>query len=404
MEASETARSEIILDLSRLLSRASIAAPTGIDRVEMAYARGFLSAAPDRLSFAAVHPMGLYGRIHRRSALRFLDKLETCWDRGSTDLIDRMNAAGALATLLPLPTPRPALGAQRIYVLASHKNLTRPNLVRGILRRERAKLLCLVHDLIPIEYPEYARPQSLEEHKLRMKTIATSADMIVANSHATMRAMKPWIDRSGRTPAQAVAHLGTHIYAMADSEPAARRPYFLCVGTIEPRKNHLLLLNIWRRMAEERGAANVPKLLLVGRRGWENEQVVDMLERCNALRDCVEELGGLSDRDVGQLMIGARALLLPSFAEGYGMPVSEALAAGTPVICSDLPALREAGGAVPEFLDPLDGPGWIAAIRDYSDRSSRRAAAQRERIKEWTSPDWTQHIAILLNMMQSPSA
>ena len=56
---------------------------------------------------------------------------------------------------------------------------------------------------------------------------------------------------------------------------------------------------------------------------------------------------------------GARAVLLPSFAEGFGMPVAEALAAGVPVIASDIAALREVGGDVPEYLDPIDGLGWL---------------------------------------------
>ncbi|MFD2497976.1 hypothetical protein ACFSTI_02685 [Rhizorhabdus histidinilytica] len=68
------------------------------------------------------------------------------------------------------------------------------------------------------------------------------------------------------------------------------------LSTIEPRKNHLLLLHVWRRMAETLGPERTPHLAIVGRRGWENENVLDMLERCEAIRGHVHELAGLSDR------------------------------------------------------------------------------------------------------------
>jgi glycosyltransferase involved in cell wall biosynthesis len=171
-------------------------------------------------------------------------------------------------------------------------------------------------------------------------------------------------------------------------------PYFICVGTIEPRKNHLLLLNLWRSMAESLPHDTIPRLVVVGRRGWENEQVIDMLERCTALQGHVEELNGCSDQRMQGLLQHARALLLPSFAEGYGMPVAESLSAGTAVICSDLPALREAGGGVPDYVDPLDGPSWRAHILDHF-RGGPLHAAQMHRLTLWRAPTWEDHMSIV---------
>ena len=192
-----------------------------------------------------------------------------------------------------------------------------------------------------------------------------------------------------------VALLGTHdIPAPATPTAVPADSYFICVGTIEPRKNHLLLLNLWRAMAGKLPRDAVPRLIIVGRRGWENEQVIDMLERCTALQGHVEELNGCSDQRLQELLRGARALLLPSFAEGYGMPVAESLSVGTPVICSDLPALREAGGDVPDFLDPLDGPAWSAHILDHF-RAGPLHSAQKQRLAQWRPPSWEDHIAIV---------
>src|SRR5262249_22987080 len=158
-------------------------------------------------------------------------------------------------------------------------------------------------------------------------------------------------------------------------------PYFVCVGTIEARKNHLLLLNLWRRLATEFGV-QAPLLVLVGQRGWEIENVVDLLERCPALRGIVIEHNAMSDAELVPLFRGACAVLQPSFAEGFGFPLIEALALGVPALCSDIPALRETGGSVPEFLDPLDGPGWRAAVLDYIEPGSPRRVAQIERLRD----------------------
>ncbi|RYD19527.1 MAG: glycosyltransferase family 1 protein, partial [Lysobacteraceae bacterium] len=204
------------------------------------------------------------------------------------------------------------------------------------------------------------------------------------------------IARTGRDVAMHVALLGTQVMPTpATPMVMPDMPYFLCVGTIEPRKNHLLLLNLWRTFAETLPQAEIPRLIIVGRRGWENEQVIDMLERCPSLRGHVEERNGCSDQHLDTLLRGARALVLPSFAEGYGLPVAEALAVGTPVICSDLPALREAGGAAPDFLDPLDGPAWRRAILDHF-QTGPIHMAQRDRIPAYRAPTWAQHVEIVI--------
>ena len=105
-----------------------------------------------------------------------------------------------------------------------------------------------------------------------------------------------------------------------------------------------------------------PRLVVIGRRGWENEMVIDLLERSAALAPHVVELGDLSDGETHALLGRARALLMPSFTEGLGLPLMEAGLMGVPAVVSDLPALREIGARGTLYLDPLDGPAWRAAI------------------------------------------
>jgi glycosyltransferase involved in cell wall biosynthesis len=398
---------EIILDLSRLLSRVLHPTPTGIDRVEMAYARELARAVPDRLSFAAVHPFRRYGRLPRQAVMHFLDQTERLWNgfEKQTPFALRLNAARRLFELLPRRGVSDETGRTRVYLQASPHHLDKPELVGGILRREHARFVCLVHDLIPIQYPEYARPGGADQHKRRIDTLGMYADAMIANSAATRDVLASYLMPKGPVPPIAVAHLGTHVGSQTQTALSSDIPYFVCVSTIEPRKNHLLLLNLWRRMAEERlPDETIPKLVLIGRRGWENENVLDLLDRCPQLQGHVIEASRLPDGDVEDLIRSARAVLLPSFAEGYGMPVAESFGMGVPVICSDLPALREVGRDVPEYLDPLDGKGWLDAIKDYAADPSRRRQAQHKRMKTWSMPTWESHVQTVLNVCDDVAA
>lgn len=392
---------EIVLDLSRLVSRILHSTPTGVDRVEMAYARELMNAIPNRLSFSAVHPSSIYGRLPFRAAAAFLDRVESLWQGDTVGARTRRQiwaaAASATGALRPRSIPRKA--GRRVLLQVSPHHLHREAQTATILKREGAKFVCLLHDLIPIEHPEYARANGTALHLRRIGTVSRLADAVIVNSDATKQAFLPYVRSAGRDIPVHVAHLGIEprprpVVAPASSE----RPYFVCLSTIEPRKNHLLLLNIWRRLLSESNG-EAPRLILIGRRGWENENIIDMLDRCPVLHAGVEEYSGLPDRKVQSLLAGARALLMPSFAEGYGLPVAEALDLGVPVICSELPVFREVGRDVPEYIDPLDGVGWIKAIREYTAVPAPRRQAQMARMAGWSATRWPDHIRKALDLV-----
>lgn len=384
----------VILDISRLMSRIRHSTPSGVDRVEMAYARGLLRLYGEDLVFAAVHPTGRYGRLDRTVALSYLDELEHRWSHE-----DGQTGQRSIPSILPwmvrlLPQRPPKATGRPVYVQVSPHHLINRAQVERILVAENARFLCMVHDLIPIEYPEYARPNGADLHHRRMETVAACADAVIVNSAATGRSLQPWLNRSSRTVAVHVGLLGTESIAPASAaEPLPDRPFFVCLGTIEPRKNHLLLLNLWRQFAETMPAAEIPALVVIGRRGWENEQVLDMLDRCPALEDTVIEIAGCSDQRLGTLLRNARALLMPSFTEGFGMPIAEALSVGTPVICSNIAAHQEVGVAAPDYADPLDGPRWRALITDFAQKGPHWQA-QMARLPAWHAPNWEDHMQV----------
>jgi glycosyltransferase involved in cell wall biosynthesis len=391
----------IVFDISRLLSRAGRTTPTGIDRVELAYAEHLIAGnAP--LCFTALTPWGGLGLLPRPAADDYVAAIAAVWREAAASPTHRRRMLRLAWRLRLEPLQRgpralharlPAAVDQPVYLLVSHHHLERRWLIGRLKRQGRASFVCLIHDLIPMDFPEYARPGQDLRHRRRIETAALLADAVIVGSVAIRDALQPHLDRDGHTPTVLVSPFGIDLpQVAADGPPLPEAPYFVCVGTIEPRKNHLMLLNLWRRLAEERGP-RAPHLVLVGHRGWETGDAVEMLDRCPALRGVVIERDHVDDAEMTRLVKGSRALLLPSFAEGFGFPMVEALGVGVPVLCSDLAALRENGGDVPEYLDPLDSRGWREAILDYSSDISPRREAQLSRLAGWKRTAWQDHFA-----------
>jgi glycosyltransferase involved in cell wall biosynthesis len=391
----------IFFDLSRLLSRAGRETPTGIDRVELAYAEHLIAGGLDA-EFGAIAASGRFGVLPPRTAQAYVAAIAAAWrgapgpghpDRSVRSSAFRLRAQTLWRGERALYSRLRRARGHPIYLLVSHHHLEKRRAIARLKERGGMRFICLIHDLIPIEFPEYALPGQAERHRRRIESAAALADAVIVNSAVTRNAFQPYLERAGRTPPVLVAPLGIEPKpAPADLPPPIEAPYFVCVGTIEARKNHLLLLLLWRQLAAALGAA-APRLVLIGQRGWEVETAIDLLERCPALQGLVFEKSGLPDSAVARLLTGAQALLLPSFAEGFGFPLVEALARGVPVLCSDIPALRENGGTVPEYFDPLDGPGWRDAILDYARPDSPRRAAQLRRLASWRPASWQDHFA-----------
>jgi glycosyltransferase involved in cell wall biosynthesis len=381
----------IALDLSRLLSRAGFATPTGIDRVELAYARHLLAGGGE-YCFAAINAVGAIGLLAQAGTARFTEVLESVWRDGPAagqaleikTLVRQLRRDALLGGARALQT-RLRADATPVYLLVSHSHLHRQRGIARLKRAAGARFVCLIHDLIPLDFPQCTSRAQTKRHRHRIETVAALADAVIVNSAATKTAL---LNRVERDMPIAVAPLGLGLVA-GQPEPADQ-PYFVCLGTIEARKNHVLLLDIWQRLVGEHNAP-APRLLMIGRRGWGSQNIAGRLA---GLRPFVEEHPGLPDATVTQLLRGARAVLLPSFAEGFGLPVVEALAQGVPAICSDLPALRESGSGVPDYLDPGDAEGWQAAILDYTADSPRRRA-QLARLAHWRAPRWEEHFAIV---------
>jgi glycosyltransferase involved in cell wall biosynthesis len=278
-----------------------------------------------------------------------------------------------------------------------HSGLERNDYSR-ILRRMQVMPIFVVHDLIPLTHPEFCRAGESGRHVVRMNNVLDLAVGVIVNSQATLDELSVFAQRGGYAlPTAVVGLLAPGVEKVALGKRPMQYAYFVILSTIEPRKNHWLLLQIWRGLVGRLGDA-APRLVLIGQRGWECENVVDMLERCSQLKGYVFELPNCSDAEMVNYLQHAQALLFPSFVEGYGMPLVEALALGVPVIASDLPVFKEIAGDIPEYVDPLDGKRWIDLIERYSVAGADRNS-QLERLRSFSVPTWETHFATVDSML-----
>jgi glycosyltransferase involved in cell wall biosynthesis len=406
----QLAKAPVLLDISRLIWRARRAAPSGIDRIELAYAQHFL-AAGDRPVYPVIHLFGRLFGVNLACARRFIAGVAARWQGAAQD--PREPKAGLLALYARLVQGHWRAGFQLrrrlkqhpgtpVFLVVSHHHLSRDDMMQGIRRSFGMRCVCFLHDLIPIDYPEYVQPGKAQAHRRITETIVRCFDAVIVNSAATADSLRHYLSRRSELilPALKISVALPGVRSFPHPGGAANlphapqsMPYFVVLGTIEPKKNHLLLLNLWARLATT--LATPPRLHVIGARGWENEQVVDLLERSHRLHGLVEEHSHLDDAGVGSLLNGARALLVPSFVEGFGLPLAEALASGVPVICSDIPVFREIGGGVPDYLDPLDLFAWRDAVVDYCRPDSSRREAQVRRLAQWQPPEWSRHFEIV---------
>lgn len=380
---------EKLIDVTRLVIRLKEGRlPTGVDRVCLAYVKHFGSTA------RAVLRRSGFGGILSQSASQDLFALLL---EPSKDFTRR--AVSILFRSPPLPLSTNKHGGSILFNIG-HSGLERPEYAAWLVRK-RLRPLFMVHDLIPISHPEYCRAGEGQRHRVRMDTVLGTAAGVITNSSATLKVLAEYATTVGLTmPPTVAAPLAAWTVAPSATALTVDTPYFVILGTIEPRKNHLMLLQVWRRLVEQHGK-RAPRLLVIGQRGWECENALDLLERCESLRGIVTEYPDCSDADLAALLKSARALLFPSFVEGYGLPLIESLALGTPAIASDLPVFREIAGQIPDYLDPLDSLGWLARIEEFSDPASPRRSAQLDRLQHFIPPTWSEHFALVENLIRN---
>lgn len=430
----------LLIDISRLVENLHLQTPTGIDRVEMAYVQHFLQHADrDDLRFVVTWP-AFSGVLKIDYVRPLIEDASVRWESRARD-IDRDITLQALRRALNTPADRNAEGPLHVGGADLHKGLTNhvtavSTLLRSLMnplsgrtlvelrdrgawyihvsqfrlnrpkrfewmRPANVRGLFMLHDLIPIMHPEYCRPGEALRHTARVETMINRASVIVANSEFTRQSLTTRFG-TGSLPRCEVVPLGisSAFTSGANILPIqSDTPYFVVIGTIEPRKNLEFLLTLWRRWTDH-GRAPRAKLVIVGRRGWEIESVANLLDRSVGLAPTVIEARSLSDVGMIALLRGAAALIAPSWIEGFGLPIAEALALGVPVLASDIAAHREVGGAFADYIGPVDGRGWMQALSDYAAPDSQRRRSRLAELQQYRPTTWPDHMAQVEALMR----
>ena len=378
----------LVYDIFRLFIGPWSATPRGIDRIDLAYAQHLFNNWPDEIAGVMPTPWGV--RLYDRAlVLRGLKRLADIWGEHEADGEDLVLTAikarlrGETPRALPprtrtspiarqwrmiqttgIPLGRPVTRVPRgaLYLNVGQLGWAAPLAMGWLRHRPDVQTILMLHDAIPIERPDLVSSSGAAAHRQMMKIASRRIDGLITTTLAAQTSTLRELAARGATPRRRVnlplpIAPGFLVQDPPDDELRALN-YFVICGAIEPRKNHALLLEVWRRLIARWGEA-APKLIVAGATA---QGAAPVLAEMSSMPGQVIHATGLSTQGLRRLIRSAQALLMPSFAEGFGLPVQEALALGTPVIASDIPAHCEIAGGLARLLPPDDQTRWIDAI------------------------------------------
>jgi len=224
----------------------------------------------------------------------------------------------------------------------------------GCFRQTRCKKVITICDVTPLLYPETHGGLHVWHHRLALPSILRAADRIITISEASKRDIVRYL----RVPEEKVSitYLAASLPGLASLETAMgpddgvlpAQPYILNVGTLEPRKNLVGLLQAFAR-ARRKGLPH--SLVVVGANGWGSSSIERLVDELG-IREHVHVSGFVDDQTLPQLYAAADFFVYPSLYEGFGLPVLEAMACGAPVITSNVSSMPEVASGAALLVDP----------------------------------------------------
>ncbi len=267
----------------------------------------------------------------------------------------------------------------------------------------RTRTVLTVHDLSFLHYPDHFVPKLVRYLESVVPRSVARADRVLADSEATRADL---IRLLGVPPEKVeVLYSGVDPRFRPEPEPGERerlrarygvgdQPYVLSVGTLQPRKNFVRLIRAFARLRSAT-LRLAPRLLIAGGRGWLYEEVLEEAERRG---DRVRLLGFVDDADLPALYRNARLFVFPSFYEGFGLPVLEAMACGVPVVCSSASSLPEVAGDAALLVDPHDEEGLAAAMERALADETLRAEMRARGLQQAARFTWDRAARQLLSV------
>ncbi len=227
------------------------------------------------------------------------------------------------------------------------------------------KLLC--HDLMPISYPNFVNKQSTQLFSRYINEAILVVDYFFCNSKFTKQELQNFYYKSNLPPPpMKVLTLGSDLHTKKEQifnlsqniRDLIAEPYLIFVSTIEIRKNHQLIYDMYIKLLSQ-GIKNLPKIYFVGRRGWRVDSLLKSLDKDARIQDKIIILDNISDKDLITLYVNCWFTLYPSFIEGYGLPVAESLSFKKFCLSSNTGSLPEVGEDYIDYANPYDLDEWI---------------------------------------------
>ncbi len=275
----------------------------------------------------------------------------------------------ALAMDLVLAAPEP-LAAHDTILSVGNYNVGDVDIIAELKRRHGFRYVSMCHDLIALQFPQFFTDSMAGSFRRHWATILPLAERILVNSRAVEADIRVFCRGLAREPGEIViVRPGCDLSGVeaAPNLPAglAKGRFILFVATIEPRKGHDMILDVWRRLLEK----GVPQrhgftLVLVGQRGWKVDALIQRLGD-PAFTGSVMHIAEADDAMLAALYRDAAFCLLPSLYEGFGMPVIEAFARGKAIIASNAGALPEVVAGLSPCLPPEDSAAWLAMLEQW---------------------------------------
>jgi glycosyltransferase involved in cell wall biosynthesis len=275
-----------------------------------------------------------------------------------------------------------------------------PRYARHVAAAKRAyglRFALLIHDLAPILVPEHFPPQDAAKFARSISTMVELSDLVFVCSDYSRAALLDFARRHD-LPAPAVAALrfGAGFRkrgAGKDATPAMLEQvaprFVLFVSTIESRKNHVLLLRVWRRLIDRHGRDRVPDLVFVGRKMWQSAPVLAELAANAVLPEKVHVFSDMSDDILDATYRRCLFTVYPSLYEGWGLPVAESLLHGKFCVASNATSLPEVGGEFVDYFDPRDDDDAFGKIERTIFEPGYLAAREEKIKKGYVAPSWS---------------
>jgi glycosyltransferase involved in cell wall biosynthesis len=297
------------------------------------------------------------------------DALKAVIDYASGEKVEHSQLKRLLAICEQTATPVMAGAGNTVVLLGAFWGLG--NTIDRYLpaKRAGARLAAYIYDIIPISHPEYCDAGLVRDFTTSLSELCLVCDYMLTISDFTRITLDKFLaDNGGRaipTATVPLAHSLTGPPSSVQSWPQALqrlkgREFVAYVSTVEGRKNHSYVVNVWRKLIAD--GVDVPDLVFVGRKGWRINGLMDLLDGTKNLDGRVHIVHDLTDAELNAVYENSLFTVFTSFVEGWGLPVGESLLHHTPCVASNTSSIPEVGGDFVDYVDPLNVNEGVAVI------------------------------------------